>query len=208
MSNGPLDLVVLGLSLSSSWGNGHATPRRALLRGLAARGHRVLFLERDVPWYAEHRDLPDPDFCELAFYSDMAALRTRFSDRIRGADAVLVGSYVPDGIAVLDLVLSEAAGVRAFYDIDTPVTLAALARGDCSYLAAEQIARLDLSLSFTGGPTLRRTQPARVLLRRGRDALPARAAADPVGSRLSRHIQPRSPADARSPAAGAGAASA
>ncbi len=155
MSNGPLDLVVLGLSLSSSWGNGHATTWRALLRGLAARGHRVLFLERDVPWYAEHRDLPDPGFCELAFYPDMAALRTRFGDRIRGADAVLVGSYVPDGIAVLDLVLSEAAGVRAFYDIDTPVTLAALARGDCSYLAAEQIARLDLSLSFTGGPTLR-----------------------------------------------------
>ncbi|WP_428394806.1 CgeB family protein [Lichenicoccus sp.] len=150
-----LDIVVLGLSLSSSWGNGHATTWRALLRGLAAAGHRVLFLEREVPWYAAHRDLTDPDFCELAFYDGLDALHGRFAERIRDADAVLVGSYVPDGIAVLDLVLACARGVRAFYDIDTPVTLAALRRGDCAYLAAAQIARLDVYLSLSGGPTLR-----------------------------------------------------
>ena len=150
-----LDIVVLGLSLSSSWGNGHATTWRALLRGLAARGHRVLFLERDVPWYAAHRDLVDPDFCELAFYDGLDALRDRFAVRIRDADAVLVGSYVPDGIHVLDLVLACARGVRAFYDIDTPVTLAALQCGDCAYLASAQIALLDVYLSLSGGATLR-----------------------------------------------------
>lgn len=149
-------IVVLGLSLSSSWGNGHATTYRALLRGLAGLGHRVLFLERDVPWYAEHRDLPQPDFCELAFYRDLDELRVRFGRHISDADAVLVGSYVPDGVSVLDLVLSSAGGLRAFYDIDTPVTLAALERGDCAYLAPAQIARLDLYLSFSGGPVLRR----------------------------------------------------
>ncbi len=154
------NLVVLGLSLSSSWGNGHATTYRALLRGLSALGHRVLFLERDVPWYAEHRDLPQPDFCELAFYRDLDELQARFGQRLAEADAVLVGSYVPEGIAVLDLVLSAAGGVRAFYDIDTPVTLAALKRADCPYLAAAQIARLDLYLSFSGGPILRRLSEA------------------------------------------------
>ena len=56
-----LRLAFLGLSLSSSWGNGHATTYRALLRGFASRGHEVTFLERDVPWYGgDHRDLPDP----------------------------------------------------------------------------------------------------------------------------------------------------
>ena len=60
MNDARLDLVFLGLSLSSSWGNGHATTYRALLRGLAERGHRLLFLERDVPWYASARDLPRP----------------------------------------------------------------------------------------------------------------------------------------------------
>ena len=60
MASGALDIVVLGLSITSSWGNGHATTSRALLRALAARGHRLLFLERDVPWYAGNRDLPAP----------------------------------------------------------------------------------------------------------------------------------------------------
>lgn len=151
-----LDIVILGLSLSSSWGNGHATTYRALLRGLAPLGHRVLFLERDVPWYAGNRDLPQPDFCDFALYDSVEDLQRRFGRQIAGADAVIVGSYVPDGIAVLDWVLETAQGLRAFYDIDTPVTLAALERGDNAYLAARQIADLDLYLSFTGGPLLQR----------------------------------------------------
>lgn len=154
MKHRPFDLVFLGLSLSSSWGNGHATTYRALLRGLAERGHRLLFLERDVPWYATSRDLPQPDFCDLALYQDLADLSARFRDRIAMADAVIVGSYVPDGIAVMDLVGEIAGGVRAFYDIDTPITVAALERDRCEYLAARQLPELDLYFSFTGGPLL------------------------------------------------------
>ena len=89
-----MKLVVLGLSLSSSWGNGHATTYRALLRAFAARGHEVLFLERDVPWYADNRDLPDPDFCRLALYSDLDDL-AHWAREIARADAVMVGSYRP-----------------------------------------------------------------------------------------------------------------
>lgn len=155
MKKRPLDLVFLGLSLSSSWGNGHATTYRALLRGLAGHGHRVLFLERDMPWYASARDLAQPDFCELEFYHGVEELHSRFGARIAAADAVVVGSYVPDGIAVLDLVNRIGGGVRAFYDIDTPITVAALETGRCAYLAAEQVPSLDLYLSFTGGPLLR-----------------------------------------------------
>ncbi|MET3889128.1 spore maturation protein CgeB [Bosea sp. OAE506] len=150
----PLDIVFIGLSLTSSWGNGHATTYRALLRGLARLGHRALFLERDVSWYAENRDLPRPDFCNLALYSDRAALIRDYGERIAGADAVIVGSFVPEGIAVIDEVLARAQGVRAFYDIDTPVTLARLERGDCDYLARHQIPALDAYLSFSGGEVL------------------------------------------------------
>lgn len=152
MKDHRLDLVFLGLSLSSSWGNGHATTYRALLRGLATLGHRLLFLERDVPWYASARDLAQPDFCELELYDDIADLQVRFSRRIAEADGVIVGSYVPDGIAIIDFVLSHANGVRAFYDIDTPITVAALERDECTYLAARQIPEFDTYLSFTGGP--------------------------------------------------------
>jgi spore maturation protein CgeB len=155
MRKAPLDLVFLGLTLSSSWGNGHATTYRALLQGLAERGHRLLFLERDVPWYASARDLSQPEFCELEFYSTVEDLADRFGERIAAADAVVVGSYVPDGIAAVDLVSDIADGVRAFYDIDTPITVAALESNRCEYLAARQIPQLDLYLSFTGGPLLR-----------------------------------------------------
>ena len=155
MSGRPLDLVVLGLSLSSSWGNGHATTYRALLKAFAARGHRVLFLERDAPWYASQRDLTDPPWCELAFYDRLQDLE-RWRGAVQHADAVIVGSYVPEGVAVGGWVQRTARGVTAFYDIDTPVTLAKMAKGDEEYLSPELIPGYDLYLSFTGGPTLER----------------------------------------------------
>jgi spore maturation protein CgeB len=153
-----MKIVVLGLSITSSWGNGHATTYRALLRGLAGRGHEILFLERDVPWYASHRDLPRPSYCRVALYDDISALTTRYADDIAGADLVVVGSYVPEGIAVADRVLELARGCTAFYDIDTPITVAALARNAGEYLERRQVPHFDLYLSFTGGPLLNRLE--------------------------------------------------
>jgi spore maturation protein CgeB len=151
--------VVLGLSLTSSWGNGHATTYRALLRALGARGHEILFLERDLPFYAANRDLPAPDFARLELYTGLADLTRRFAGEIRAADFVIVGSYVPDGIAVGDWVLQTATGPVAFYDIDTPVTLEKIAsRGSADYIDRELIGRYALYLSFSGGPTLRRLE--------------------------------------------------
>jgi spore maturation protein CgeB len=147
-------LVVLGLSLSSSWGNGHATTFRALLKAFAARGHDIAFLERDVPWYASNRDVTDPDYCRLEYYDGVDGL-DRWRGDIEAADAVIVGSYVPEGVAVGRWVQAHARGVTAFYDIDTPVTLAKLKRGDFEYLSPDLIPGYDLYLSFTGGPTLR-----------------------------------------------------
>lgn len=150
-------LVVLGLTLSSSWGNGHATTYRALLRAFAARGHEVLFLERDVPWYAAHRDCPAPDWCELAFYRSLNELE-RMAGKIAAADAVIVGSYVPEGVSVGRFAQARARGPCCFYDIDTPVTLARLERGDEEYLSAGLVPGYDIYFSFTGGPTLRRLE--------------------------------------------------
>jgi spore maturation protein CgeB len=155
VTSGRLNVVVLGLSLSSSWGNGHATTFRALLKAFAARGHDVLFLERDVPWYASHRDLVDPDFCRLEFYENLQGLGG-YRSAVAAADAVIVGSYVPEGVAVGRWVQAEARGVTAFYDIDTPVTLAKLERGDFEYLSPDLVPGYDVYFSFTGGPTLDR----------------------------------------------------
>jgi spore maturation protein CgeB len=154
----PIRFVFLGLSITSSWGNGHATTYRGLVRELGARGHDVLFLERDVPWYADNRDMPEAPGGRTEIYRNLDDLRRRFSPTIATADFVIVGSYVPEGIEVVEWVLSNARGATAFYDIDTPVTLARLEGAECPYVTAAQIPGFDLYLSFTGGPTLDRLE--------------------------------------------------
>lgn len=121
-------------------------------------GHDVLFLERDTAWYAENRDLAKPAHGRLGLYRSVGELKDRFRAEVQNADLVIVGSYVPEGIAVGDWVLKTARNATAFYDIDTPVTLAAIERADCQYLSPGQICSYGLYLSFTGGPTLERVE--------------------------------------------------
>lgn len=154
----PPHIVILGLSLSSSWGNGHATTYRSLIRGLDALGCRVDFLERDVPWYRDNRDIGSPDYCRLHFYDGVEALRHNHARLIREADAVIVGSYVPDGVAVIDFVHGCEPRSLSFYDIDTPITLAKLDAGDEEYLARRQLAVFDTYFSFAGGDVLGRLE--------------------------------------------------
>lgn len=146
--------VFLGLSITSSWGNGHATTYRALLRQLSARGHDVTFLERDLPFYRANRDMRSPPWARTHLYASVEELFDRWAGAIRDADLVVLGSYVPDGAAIAAWILALSRARAAFYDIDTPVTLASLARGDCAYVAPEQLSRFALYMSFTGGPTL------------------------------------------------------
>jgi spore maturation protein CgeB len=149
-----LDIVIFGLSMTSSWGNGHASTYRALVKALHQRGHRITFLERDVPWYRAHRDLHDPPYCRTELYTSLVDVPRRYGNLVAKADLVIVGSYVPDGKVLADWVTMHARGVTAFYDIDTPVTLAALEAGRAEYISAALVPRFDLYLSFTGGPVL------------------------------------------------------
>ncbi len=153
-----MKIVICGLSITSSWGNGHATTYRGLVQSLCRRGHEVLFLERDKPWYAANRDMP-PQLCgKVELYQSLAELEQRFSSAIQAADFVMIGSFVPEGAAVAEWALEFARGPVAFYDIDTPVTLDKLGTDSAEYLTRELIPRFDLYLSFTGGPILRKLE--------------------------------------------------
>ena len=152
---GSLNIVIFGLSITSAWGNGHATTYRALARALHRRGHRVRFFERNTRWYEQHRDLASPAYCSVDLYASIESLE-RHTGEIEGADLVIIGSYVPEGRRLVDWVLPRASGVKAFYDIDTPVTVSRLASGTCEYLDEAQVALFDLYLSFAGGPILER----------------------------------------------------
>ena len=150
-----MKFVVIGLSVTSSWGNGHATTYRALLKELAALGHEILFLEKNVPYYAENRDMPQPDFCKLGLYKSNEELKSDYKKEVVEADAVIIGSYVQQGVEVGNWAIDTAQGITAFYDIDTPVTLSKLERKDYEYLDPEIISRYDMYLSFSGGPILK-----------------------------------------------------
>ncbi len=151
-----MKLVIFGLSITSSWGNGHATTFRALARALHARGHRIVFFEKNVEWYESNRDLPDPEFVDLRLYENWDDVVAEAKAELRDADAAMVGSYFPDGILATELVQESTVAAKTFYDIDTPITVAKLVEaGRTEYLLAEQIAGFDVYFSFTGGPMLR-----------------------------------------------------
>lgn len=151
-----MKIVIFGLSVSSSWGNGHAALWRGLIRALLEAGHRVTFYERDVPYYAANRDLLElPEGGELVLYPDWIAALPRMQRDLDGADVGMVTSYCPDGLEATELVLESAIPVRCFYDLDTPVTLARLEAGEqVSYIGADGLAGFDLVLSYTGGGAL------------------------------------------------------
>jgi spore maturation protein CgeB len=151
-----MKIVVFGLSITSAWGNGHATTFRALLEALHRRGHDILFYEKDLEWYASNRDLPQPPFCRLRLYDSWSSIVTEIRRELANADVGLVGSYFPDGIAAIDELFDSRVPAKAFYDIDTPITVASLRdRGETAYLEAEQVSGFDVYFSFTGGPMLR-----------------------------------------------------
>jgi spore maturation protein CgeB len=150
-----MKLVIFGLTISSAWGNGHATLWRGLCRALGERGHDVTFYERDVPYYAAHRDMAQPAGCRLRLYADWDDIRDEAALAVAGADAAMVTSYCPDGRAASALVLDSAAQLRVFYDLDTPVTLSRLRQGEqVPYLPADGLGDFDLVLSYTGGRAL------------------------------------------------------
>ncbi len=149
-----MKIVVWGLTVSSSWGNGHATLWRGLIRALGEQGHEVVFVERDQPWYAPHRDLHELPGGRLFLYRDWSDVLAR-SRELLDADALVVTSYCPDASAAEALIHERGRGRTVFYDLDTPVTLGRLAAGEAvDYLPEDGLGRFDLVLSYTGGPAL------------------------------------------------------
>jgi len=149
-----LKLVIFGLTVSSSWGNGHATLWRGLIGALSDQGHEVVFVERDLPWYAENRDLTELPGARLLLYSEWLQVLDARRDLI-DADASFVTSYCPDALPATQLIAEEGRGLAIFYDLDTPVTLARFAAGEpVAYYPPEGLGAFDLVLSYTGGPAL------------------------------------------------------
>src|SRR5262245_56816366 len=118
-----MKLVIFGLTISSSWGNGHATLWRGLVRELTRRGNYVVFFEKDVPYYASHRDITTIEAGQLILYSQFSDALSEVRHHLSDADVAMVTSYCADGTAASKMVLHRNGPLRVFYDMDTPVTL-------------------------------------------------------------------------------------
>jgi len=148
-------IVIFGLTISSSWGNGHATLWRGLCKALIRMGHQVVFYERDVPYYANMRDLREIHDGRLELYAEWNDIRQRALSDISEADVTIITSYCPDAIAATDVVLAQDRSLKVFYDLDTPITLARLSAGEqVPYIGSSGLSGFDLVLSYTGGRAL------------------------------------------------------
>lgn len=180
-----MKFTIFGLTISSSWGNGHATLWRGLCRCLSQLGHRVVFFEHDVPYYAGVRDLYEmPGNDELVLYDNWYGVAARAAREVRDSDVAIVTSYCPDAIVATDVILGSRA-LKVFYDLDTPVTLSRRARAEVNfYIGPRGLTDFDLVLSYTGGGALDAL----------RDELGARFVAPLYGHvdpQRHRHAQPR-----------------
>lgn len=153
-----LKIVVFGLSVTSSWGNGHATTYRALFAALHRRKHRIIFFEKDEEWYASNRDLANPEFCEVRLFNDWRSVLPSVRRELGDCDVAMLGSFFPEGIRAAQEIIHNNKPVKAFYDIDTPITLSSLRAGGADYLKPQQIPGFDIYLSFTAGPVLEQLQ--------------------------------------------------
>jgi spore maturation protein CgeB len=149
-------IVFFGLTITSSWGNGHATTYRSLIKALAKAGHSVHFVEKDVEWYRSNRDLPEPEFCTVQLFEEVGQSLRTLVEAAKGADAIVIGSYFAEAKPLMAELLASSSAPLLFYDIDTPITIAQLrAHGKTDYIDSAMVPRFSAYLSFSGGPTLK-----------------------------------------------------
>lgn len=150
-----MKLCIFGHTISSSWDGRHASVWRGLCRALARCGHRVVFFERDHLQLAAQRDMPHPEGCDLRIYRDWDDVRAMAARELADADAGMVTSRCPDARAASQLVLEAGLSVAAFYDLESPRTVARRRAGQTiEHVGPEGYRPFDVVLSYAGGPVL------------------------------------------------------
>jgi spore maturation protein CgeB len=143
------------MAISSSWGNGHATLLRGLARALVKRENKLIFFEKDTPYYRTNRDYFGEKDIEVNIYSSWETIKEKVSMIVDSSDVALVTSYCPDGHEASNCVINSHCKVKLFYDLDTPVTINTVLNGTIPfYLPMHGLSEFDAVLSYTGGTAL------------------------------------------------------
>lgn len=148
-------IVIFGLTITSSWGNGHATIWRGLCKALIRRKHQIVFFEKDVSYYRDNRDLHDLQGMDIILYSCWEDVENKAKECLMNSDIGIITSYCPDALKAEEVMMNYHNLLKIFYDLDTPVTLKAIKEGkSVPYINKHGLGDYDLVLSYTGGTAL------------------------------------------------------
>jgi spore maturation protein CgeB len=147
-------LAFYGSSLLSSWWNGAATYYRGLLRDLAGRGYEITFYEPDAYERQQHRDMEPQPWARSVVYPATGEGLRDVLEQARAADVVVKAS----GVGVFDdeliagiLEHARPGALKIFWDVDAAATLDEMRR-DADHPVRRALSRLDLVLTYGGGP--------------------------------------------------------
>jgi spore maturation protein CgeB len=149
-----MKIAFYGSSLLSSYWNGAATYYRGLLRDLAGRGYDITFYEPDAFDRQQHRDIDPPDWARSVVYPATPEAMRGVLEEAKAADIVVKAN----GVGVFDTELLEGmfehsrpGALRLFWDVDAAATLEEM-RGDDSHVVRRMLPKLDMVLTYGGGP--------------------------------------------------------
>jgi spore maturation protein CgeB len=142
-----------GSSLVSAYWNGACTYYRGLLKEMARLGHTITFYEPDAYDRQAHRDIPDPPWARIVVYPATDVGWKRALEEAAADSDLLVKA---SGVGVFDAELEEALpqassrAIAAYWDVDAPATLEAMAERLDHHLH-RVIAAYDVVFTYGGG---------------------------------------------------------
>ncbi len=149
-----LNIAFFGSSIVSAYWNGAATYYRGIVKALHKKGHEVTFYEPDILDRQEHRDIEDPDWCDVVVYEeDRVTLRALLRKAQEEADILIKAS----GVGVFDdliekeiIELKRDDNLIVFWDVDAPATLDRMEK-DTQDPFREVVGKYDMVLTYGGG---------------------------------------------------------
>lgn len=149
-----LNISFFGSSILSAYWNGAATYYRGIVKSLYQKGHSITFYEPDVYDRQSHRDIENPEYCEVIVYpEDRVNLKALLRKAQEESDIIIKTS----GVGVFDEFLEAEVpklkrdnNLIIFWDVDAPATLDRM-DNDMNDPFRDQLPLYDLVLTYGGG---------------------------------------------------------
>lgn len=148
-----LNIAFFGSSIVSAYWNGAATYYRGIVKALHTMGHQITFYEPDIYERQKHRDIEDPEWCNIKIYPPDEGVLRELLLEASGADVIIKASGVGAFDCLLEqevVRLKEEDKLVIFWDVDAPATLDRI-QNDPQDPFRDLIPKYDFILTYGGG---------------------------------------------------------